>query len=152
MKGPFKNKQGSTLLEIIVAIAILGLMVAPVCASLVLSFRLNAESERILQARLLVESTVEQLMAEGLVYEGTKDDAGNVSYSLANTFPENVGINQEGTEQHDIIVTITEDSNPTDDAWYPVTVRSTQSAELLVETNIRVSIIAPAEKGGDGTL
>ena len=57
MKGLFRNKQGSSLLEIVVAIAILGLMVAPVCSSLVLSFRLNADSEELLQSRLLVEST-----------------------------------------------------------------------------------------------
>lgn len=66
MKGSFRNKQGSTLLEIVVAIAVLGLMVAPVCSSLVLSHRLNAESEKTLQARLLLERTVEQLMGEGI--------------------------------------------------------------------------------------
>ena len=147
MKGPFKNKQGSTLLEIIVAIAILGLMVAPVCASMVLSFRLNAESEKILQARLLVESTVEQLMAEGLRYEKTEEN-GEVSYILANVFPENVGVNQEGTEEHEVIIVVSGDNNPSDDAWYPVTVRSNSSIDVLVETNIRVYIVAPAEKGG----
>ncbi len=66
MKGSFRNKQGSTLLEIVVAIAVLGLMVAPVCSSLVLSHRLNAESERLLQTRLLLESTAERLMGEGI--------------------------------------------------------------------------------------
>ena len=66
MKGPFRNKQGSSLLEVVVAIAVLGLMVAPVCSSLVLSHRLNAEAEKVLEARLLLESTVEQLMGEGI--------------------------------------------------------------------------------------
>ena len=76
MKGPFRNKQGSTLLEIVVAIAVLGLMVAPVCSSLVLSHRLNAESEKTLQARLLLERTVEQLMGEGIEY--TTDAEGKL--------------------------------------------------------------------------
>ncbi|MBR5490653.1 MAG: type II secretion system protein [Oscillospiraceae bacterium] len=150
MKGPFKNKQGSTLLEIIVAIAILGLMVAPVCASLVLSFRLNAESEKILQARLLVESTVEQLMAEGLVYEGTKDDAGNISYSLANKFPENVKVNPDSNDYFDIYISITQDSEPDESSWYKVTVWSGECTDVSVTTNIRIASAStvPAQEGG----
>ena len=147
MKGPFKNKQGSTLLEIIVAIAILGLMVAPVCASLVLSFRLNAESEKILQARLLVESTVEQLMAEGLVYEKTEEET---EYRLANVFSENVKVNPDSNDYFDIYISITQDDEPDESSWYKVTVWSGECTDVSVTTNIRIAsaIIVPAQEGG----
>ena len=147
MKGPFRNKQGSTLLEIIVAIAILGLMVAPVCASLVLSFRLNAESEKILQARLLVESTVEQLMAEGLVYEKTEEET---EYRLVNVFPDNVKVNPDSNDYFDIYISITQDDEPDESSWYKVTVWSGECTDVSVTTNIRIASAStvPAQEGG----
>ena len=145
MKGPFKNKQGSTLLEIIVAIAILGLMVAPVCASLVLSFRLNAESEKILQARLLVESTVEQLMAEGLQFE-YEEHGDDKTYALINVLPEGVGVSSD-SEDFAATVTVNTDGLKNSSPWCKVVVLS---GEVLVETNIRVASVMPAQEGGDG--
>ena len=59
---------GFSLLEVLVAITILGFVVVPIGSSLVLSFRLNARSEKILQAQLAVSSAVETIMAEG--YDG----------------------------------------------------------------------------------
>ena len=56
---------GFSLIEVLVAITILGLVVVPIGSSLVLSFRLNARSGDTLQAQLAVSSAVEPLMAEG---------------------------------------------------------------------------------------
>ena len=56
---------GFSLIEVLVAITILGLVVVPIGSSLVLSFRLNARSEDMLQAQLAVSSAVETIMAEG---------------------------------------------------------------------------------------
>lgn len=56
---------GFSLIEVLVAITILGLVVVPIGSSLVLSFRLNARSEQMLQAQLAVSSAVETIMAEG---------------------------------------------------------------------------------------
>jgi prepilin-type N-terminal cleavage/methylation domain-containing protein len=63
-----KNKQdgGFSLIEVVLAMVILALIVVPTCTSLVLSFRVNAKSEAMLQAQLAVSSAVEQLMAKGI--------------------------------------------------------------------------------------
>ena len=63
---------GFSLIEVLVAITILGLVVVPIGSSLVLSFRLNARSEQMLQAQLAVSSAVETIMAEG--YSSAKHD------------------------------------------------------------------------------
>jgi prepilin-type N-terminal cleavage/methylation domain-containing protein len=61
-----KNKQegGFSLIEVVLAMVILALIVVPTCTSLVLSFRVNAKAEAMLQAQLAVSSAVEQLMAK----------------------------------------------------------------------------------------
>lgn len=56
---------GFTLVEIIVAIAIIGLVSAPICTSLVLAGRINARSQAVMEAQLNVRSTVETLMEQG---------------------------------------------------------------------------------------
>lgn len=59
------SSAGFSLIEVLVAITILGLVVVPIGSSLVLSFRLNARSQDMLQAQLAVSSAVETIMAEG---------------------------------------------------------------------------------------
>lgn len=74
MKKRFQNcKAGSTLVEVVVAITILGLVCAPICSSLVLAARVNARSEQVMAAQLSVSSAVERLMAEGVTAVETKD-------------------------------------------------------------------------------
>lgn len=66
-----KNKQdgGFSLIEVVLAMVILALIVVPTCSSLVLSFRVNAKAEALLQAQLAVSSAVEELMAKGITDE-----------------------------------------------------------------------------------
>lgn len=56
---------GFTLVEIIVSIAIMGLVSAPICASLVLAGRINARSRAVMEAQLNVRNAVETLMEKG---------------------------------------------------------------------------------------
>lgn len=63
MKG--KNNGGFSLVEILVAMAILASVVIPVCSSMLVSVRINAKAEAVLNARLAVSSAVETLRAEG---------------------------------------------------------------------------------------
>lgn len=63
MKG--KNNGGFSLVEILVAMAILASVVIPVCSSMVLAVRVNGKAEAMMKARLAVSSAVETLMAEG---------------------------------------------------------------------------------------
>ena len=71
MKG--KQNGGFTLVEVLVAMAILTSIVIPVCSSLVLSTRIDAKAEAVLQARLAVSSALETMMAEGIDPERIKD-------------------------------------------------------------------------------
>lgn len=69
-----KNEAGFSLIEVLVAMALLAAIVVPVCTSLVLSVRMNAKSEDVMQARLAVSSAVETLMAEGITQESLAYD------------------------------------------------------------------------------
>ncbi|MBO5128844.1 MAG: type II secretion system protein [Oscillospiraceae bacterium] len=69
-----ENNGGFTMIEVLVAIAILAGIVIPVCSSLLLSLRMNAKAEQVLQARLAVSSAVETLMAEGITGASTEYD------------------------------------------------------------------------------
>ena len=60
---------GFSLIEVVLAMVILALIVVPTCTSLVLSFRVNAKADALLQAQLAVSSAVEELMAEGIATE-----------------------------------------------------------------------------------
>lgn len=73
-----KWNAGYTLIEVLVAISILGIIVSPVCANLVMSLRVNNKTDEMLQAQLAVSSAVETLMAEGIGWEDRMGD--NVCY------------------------------------------------------------------------
>ena len=61
-----KRNEGFSLIEVLVAIAILGIVVVPILSGLETSLRMNKRTEELLQAQLVVSSAVEQLMAEGI--------------------------------------------------------------------------------------
>lgn len=61
-----KNDQGFSLIEVLVAIVILAAFVVPTCSALVLSARMNAKTQALMQAQLDVSSAVEILMARGI--------------------------------------------------------------------------------------
>lgn len=63
---------GFTLLEVVVAIAILGLVSAPICSSLILAGRINAHSQVVMEAHLNVRTAVEILMQDGVTEANDK--------------------------------------------------------------------------------
>lgn len=63
---------GFSLLEVVVAIAIIGLISAPICSSLILAGRINAHSQAVMEAHLNVRSAVETLMKAGVTAESDK--------------------------------------------------------------------------------
>ncbi len=67
-----KYNEGFTLVELLVSIVILAAIVIPTCTSLVLSYRLNAKTDDLMQAQLAVSSAVEKLMATGITEEFLK--------------------------------------------------------------------------------
>ena len=58
---------GFSLLEVAVAIAIIGLISAPICTSLILAGRINAHSQAVMEAHLNVRTAVETLMKNGVM-------------------------------------------------------------------------------------
>lgn len=66
MKDAKNRAAGFSLIEVLAAITVLGLIAAPIGTSLVMSHRLNARSQQLMQAQLAVSNTVETLMAEGI--------------------------------------------------------------------------------------
>lgn len=64
-----KHNEGFSLIEVLVGIVLLGVFVVPTCAGLVMSHRINAKTDAVMQAQLAVSSAVETLMAEGISSE-----------------------------------------------------------------------------------
>lgn len=113
---------GFSLLEVVVAIAIIGLISAPICSSLILAGRINAHSQAVMEAHLNVRTAVETLMKDGVTAksdEYRKNDFPNVK-----------------------IKTVKDGENP----YYHVTV-SDQHTEPLVTVKTYVRAVSP-EGGG----
>lgn len=70
------GREGFSLIEVVVAITLLGLVTAPVGASLILAQRINLRSEALMQDQLAVTSAVETLMAEGIAGESENYASG----------------------------------------------------------------------------
>ncbi len=123
-----KHNEGFTLLETLIAIVVLGVVVVPVCSSLVMSFRINAKAEQLMRDQLAVSSAVETLMAEGIDTEYIYNAAPDENYGWAmkdavdrgDLFPE-VKIMTESVEGK---------------TYYNVKV---SSGEVAVETRIRAA-------------
>lgn len=122
-KQKHNQTAGFSLVEVLVAITMLGLVVVPIGSSLVLSAQLNARSDDVLQAQLAVSNAVETLMAEGF--------DPNVDYS--DSFPV------------DIAGSADEDSNG-NTIGYDITVTSNDVPSVSVETYVRA---CPAEVTDD---
>ena len=60
---------GFSLVEVLVTIAILGLITVPVTSSLLVAHRLSVSGDDLLQDRLAVSSTIEALMSTGITDE-----------------------------------------------------------------------------------
>lgn len=113
---------GFSLLEVVVAIAIIGLISAPICTSLILAGRINAHSQAVMEAHLNVRTAVETLMKNG-VTEASDD-------YRKEAFP-NVTVK-----------TVKDGENP----YYRVTVKDKHTEPLVtVETYVRA--VSP-EGGG----
>ena len=124
---------GFSLIETVVAIAILGLITVPCTSGLLMSIRLNEKAQQMMQAQLAVSSAVETLMAEGI-------DKTIAGWAIANgvlydaCFPKQDG--QAGLEDRfpDVMVEVSKKNST--DPYYTVTVRD--NAETIgVKTTIR---------------
>ena len=113
---------GFSLLEVVVAIAIIGLISAPICSSLILAGRINAHSQVVMEAHLNVRTAVETLMQDGVTQPSDN--------YRADEFPKVT------------IKTVKDGENP----YYHVTV-SDKRTEPLVTVETYVRAVSP-EGGG----
>lgn len=68
-----QNRNGGySLIEILLAIVLLGAIMVPTCTSLVMSIKINDRTDEMMQAQLAVSSAVETLMAEGITTESVE--------------------------------------------------------------------------------
>lgn len=116
-----KNNAGYSLIEVVVAIAILALIIVPVSTGMVTAFKMNTKTEQLMQAELAVSSAVESLMAKGI--------------KGGETYPD-VDIDADPVK------------NGEDTIYYKVTVASTKVEGVTVETYIRAAEPTEAEGGG----
>lgn len=112
---------GFSLLEVVVAIAIIGLISAPICSSLILAGRINAHSQAVMEAHLNVRTAVETLMKDGVTAESNN--------YRADEFPKVT------------IKTVKDGENP----YYHVTVSDKPTKLVTVKTYVRA--VSP-EGGG----
>lgn len=112
-----KNNGGYSLIEILIAIAVLGIVTIPATTSLLTAHRVNVQAEKMLTAQLQVSSAVETLLAEGIV--DSEDYAEEET-----TFK--VTITKEQAQDGETLL-----------PYYNVTVTSTEVDSVSVTTQIR---------------
>lgn len=120
-----KHNEGFSLVEVLVAMTILAMIVIPTCTGIIMAFRMNAKSEKLMQAQLAVSSAVETLMSEGIEEASGNYDVSTVDGKTEDRFPD---------------VKVVTKKEYDEDPFYTVTVTS-NDGEVSVKTVIR-------EKGG----
>jgi len=125
-KQKHNQTDGFSLIEAVVAIAILGIIAVPMLTSLLDSYRLNLRSDERLQAQLAVSSAVETIMAEGFDPANEKDyeekfgiviPNGTKSFEDATTPAEIEGVTQVGAAYHVILFATDKDGNYIEDIY-----------------------------------
>lgn len=145
-----KRNEGFSLIEVLVAIALLGALVVPTCSGLVMSHRINAKSDALLKAQLAVSSAVETLMAEGINEEQITVDR---DYWI-----QTVMVDKDGKVVDDDDATAYEERTidrfpdvemtvETGDHYYNVTVKDNDGL-VTVETAVRAAPPISEEEGG----
>ena len=87
MRETVKNSKGFSLIEVLVAMAILALCAAPFLRSLVLSIQTNAKSRELLNATSVAENIMEDIKADGAaVYLGLTTPSGGIPPSDTNPY------------------------------------------------------------------
>jgi prepilin-type N-terminal cleavage/methylation domain-containing protein len=131
-----QNNSGFSLVEVLVAIVVLSAIVIPVCSSILLSVRMNAKADDMLQARVAVSSAVETLMAQGITHANNQYDIADGKDGKQDLFP-------------DVTISTTADPNETEPAYYTVTVTDTNQ---LVTVTTKIRAVEPVEETTpDGT-
>ena len=125
-----KHNAGYSLVETVVAIAILAIIVTPISTGMVLAFKMNAKTEQLMQAELAVSSAVETLMAEGIT--GAKDI---------------YDVNADGTDRF-LDVTVKTSKENKNDPYYIVEVAHENLSVTTYIREVEPPVTEPTDKGG----
>lgn len=124
-----KHNAGYSLVETVVAIAILAIIVTPISTGMVLAFKMNAKTEQLMQAELAVSSAVETLMAEGITAESLEYDK------------------LSGTDRFSDVTVITSKENK-NDPYYIVEVAHENLSVTTYIREVEPPVTEPTDKGG----
>ena len=116
-----KNNAGFSLVEVVVAMAILASVIIPVCTGMMVAPKVNAKAEAMLRAKIAVSSAVETMMAKG--------------------YSEQL---EENLESGNIRIYATQGDKP---YYYNVVVTDTEGL-VTVTTSVHAAVPA-GEEGGD---
>lgn len=75
------KKKGSTLLEVVISIAILAILIVPLSNMIIASIKINKKGEQKQEAKLLSQEIIEKIRSEGNVKENDKflgNDSGDI--------------------------------------------------------------------------
>ena len=117
-----KERCGAALLEVLVSIAILGLLAVPISSGIMVSLRINEQCNEMMKARLAVSSAAEIIMATGI---SSAEEAA--SLDLPRVDVENPVLNG---------------------GYWTLTVRSEDFEDIFVDIRIRSNALRTPEGGG----
>lgn len=145
-----KHNAGFSLIEILVAIVLLGAIVVPTCTSLVMSVRMNARTEEMMQAQLAVSSAVETLMAEGIDPDRVKTYPNGESYGWVKVTIN--GVEETIDQFPELTINAVAGTDDSEVPYYQVTVTDNEGL-VSVTTYIRADTTpaptdAETEEGG----
>lgn len=120
----FKNRCGAALLEVLISIAILGLLTVPISSGIMMSLHINANSDEIMRAKLAVSSAVETIMAEGI----ESVDAAKALDLQDVKIDDGITLDPKG--------------------YWTLTVRSRNFDDIFVEIRVRSNAVRAPEGGG----
>lgn len=115
-----KHNGGFSLIEVLVAMAVLGIVTIPTTSALLTAHRMNVKAEQMLEAQLDVSSAVEALMAKGIV---GSNDYSDVQETFDVTIHKEQAINEK---------------NGASLPYYNVSVTSNAVDSVSVDTQIRM--------------
>lgn len=117
-----KERCGAALLEVLVSIAILGLLALPISSGIMVSLHINEQSSEMMKARLAVSSAAEIIMATGI---SSAEEAASLDLPRVDV------------------------ENPVPKGGYwTLTVRSEDFEDIFVDIRIRSNALRTPEGGG----
>ncbi|MGL5069106.1 MAG: prepilin-type N-terminal cleavage/methylation domain-containing protein [Sarcina sp.] len=121
-----KVKKGMTLLEIVVALAIIAIMIIPLMNSLLTAVRTNKKGEEVQDAKLLGQQVIENLRVQDIIKEGTIAQVG---------FDSELGVGNSEQKGFEIKLDSLIEATDTSKGYFPVSM-STEVDGFTIEGKI----------------